>query len=176
MQLNDDSLTCEDIDECEVDSPCSHACENIEMRSGLSFVFVLAVEWKKLFRNFSLSAFVSSSPISFICKCPGGFVLDSDDRTCIDVDECATGRHECDDLCTNTEGSYICSCSAGKLLSSDGRGCEHLDPCANDNGGCSQICQPRHNHTVCSCRNGFAIDTSDRTQCVDINECSHENK
>lgn len=25
-------MTCEDIDECEVDSPCSHICENTERR------------------------------------------------------------------------------------------------------------------------------------------------
>lgn len=32
MQLNSDSLTCDDVDECEIDSPCSHFCENTEKR------------------------------------------------------------------------------------------------------------------------------------------------
>lgn len=30
MHLSDDSKTCQDVDECETDSPCSHVCENIE--------------------------------------------------------------------------------------------------------------------------------------------------
>jgi hypothetical protein len=30
MQLNEDYLNCDDINECEIDAPCSHLCENIE--------------------------------------------------------------------------------------------------------------------------------------------------
>lgn len=37
MQLNDDSQTCQDIDECELDSPCSHICKNIERRLVSNF-------------------------------------------------------------------------------------------------------------------------------------------
>ena len=33
-----------------------------------------------------------------------------------DIDECATNAHQCDDICTNTDGSYNCSCSAGSTL------------------------------------------------------------
>lgn len=113
---------------------------------------------------------------SFLCKCPEGFILDNDDRTCMDVDECTTGNHDCSDICTNNEGSYQCSCPSGMLLSPDGRDCANPDPCATDNGGCSQLCEVRSNLSVCSCRNGFEIDMNDISQCIDINECDRENK
>lgn len=49
MELNDDSQTCQDIDECEFDSPCSHACENIERR----FVMTkLDFSWKHFLHRF----------------------------------------------------------------------------------------------------------------------------
>lgn len=31
----------------------------------------------------------------------------------IDLDECATMKHRCQQICTNTEGSYHCSCKIG---------------------------------------------------------------
>lgn len=39
MELSDDSLTCNDVDECEVDSPCSHICENTEKRLAFEYFF-----------------------------------------------------------------------------------------------------------------------------------------
>lgn len=123
-----------------------------------------------------LLTFSSTCFHSFLCKCPEGFVLDTDMRTCIDFDECSTEKHNCSDLCLNTDGGYRCSCPSGLVLSSDERTCETSDPCSVDNGGCSQICNFHQDHTVCSCRNGFEIDNDDKTQCSDINECKRENK
>lgn len=49
MKLSDDATKCEDIDECELNTPCSHICENTEKRFavGIKFNFLL-----RLFRNF----------------------------------------------------------------------------------------------------------------------------
>ena len=30
-----------------------------------------------------------------------------------DIDECATGTHDCDQLCVNTEGGFHCVCREG---------------------------------------------------------------
>ncbi|XP_027491972.1 nephronectin isoform X5 [Corapipo altera] len=50
------------------------------------------------------------------CRCPSpGLQLGPDGRTCIDIDECATGRVICPRFrhCVNTFGSYICRCHQG---------------------------------------------------------------
>ena len=41
----------------------------------------------------------------------------------VDLDECATGNHNCQQQCHNTVGSYTCSCNSGFDLNSDGRTC-----------------------------------------------------
>ena len=42
-----------------------------------------------------------------------------------DINEC-NGDHECDQVCTNTDGSFVCSCDDGYLLQADGRTCEGI--------------------------------------------------
>ena len=40
-----------------------------------------------------------------------------------DIDECKTGAHSCDQICTNTVGSYRCACVQGYTLLEDGLSC-----------------------------------------------------
>ena len=42
------------------------------------------------------------------CICSSGFNYDG--NRCQDVDECASGDHDCDQFCNNTQGGFICSC------------------------------------------------------------------
>ncbi|XP_002135356.3 fibrillin-1 isoform X1 [Drosophila pseudoobscura] len=61
---------------------------------------------------------------SFKCACPAGYQLDSDLRTCQDVDECSLGKENClAGSCVNEPGGFRCECSSGKRLSIDGRTC-----------------------------------------------------
>ena len=34
----------------------------------------------------------------------------------VDIDECATGSHQCNQNCGNTNGSYLCYCNSGYEL------------------------------------------------------------
>ncbi|XP_061925125.1 epidermal growth factor-like protein 6 isoform X4 [Entelurus aequoreus] len=53
------------------------------------------------------------------CLCPSaGLQLASDERTCVDIDECVTGNNLCpyNRQCVNTFGSYFCKCQEGYNL------------------------------------------------------------
>ena len=40
-----------------------------------------------------------------------------------DIDECELQIHNCQQDCSNTEGSYVCSCRAGYELADDEMSC-----------------------------------------------------
>jgi alpha-tubulin suppressor-like RCC1 family protein len=50
---------------------------------------------------------------SYACDCQNGYQLDANQRTCIDIDECAN-LNPCDQraICSNFPGSYQCACDA----------------------------------------------------------------
>ena len=98
-----------------------------------------------------------------------------------DIDECATGVHECDPnaVCTNTIGSYECACIGNYLnhtvpaydeLDSEGNTigkyhyCEDLDECASDSTyECviNSVCVNKNGTYACSCDEFFAEDGID---------------
>ncbi|KFO22537.1 EGF-like and EMI domain-containing protein 1 [Fukomys damarensis] len=61
------------------------------------------------------------------CSCNHGHQPDSEEKTCIDLDECENGEACCAQLCINYLGEYECSCQEGFVISSDGCGCDALD-------------------------------------------------
>ncbi|XP_035224983.1 low-density lipoprotein receptor-related protein 2-like [Stegodyphus dumicola] len=57
------------------------------------------------------------SPIGPVCYCEKGYKLQKDNKTCLDVNECADDGF-CSHDCVNLPGSYKCSCREGyKLVS-----------------------------------------------------------
>ena len=40
-----------------------------------------------------------------------------------DINECVTDTSECNQICSNTNGSYVCDCYSGYTLLSDGKTC-----------------------------------------------------
>ncbi|XP_062055765.1 nephronectin isoform X4 [Lepus europaeus] len=96
------------------------------------------------------------------CQCPSpGLQLAPDGRTCVDIDECATGRASCPRFrqCVNTFGSYICKCHTGfDLMYIGGKyQCHDIDECARGQHQCSSFarCYNVHGSYKCKCKEGY---------------------
>ncbi|KAB7498137.1 Multiple epidermal growth factor-like domains protein 6 [Armadillidium nasatum] len=101
------------------------------------------------------------------CFCNPGYVLNRDQRTCSDINECVLGPQQvCQDKCENTIGSFKCSCTNGVLLE-DGRSCGVSQAnCANNNGGCEQECLDIITGGIqCRCSKGYVL-AEDQRSCV----------
>ena len=46
-----------------------------------------------------------------------------DDYVQVDIDECTSNSHICEQNCTNTAGSYVCFCQNGYTLDQNGLSC-----------------------------------------------------
>ncbi|XP_049577419.1 nephronectin a isoform X6 [Syngnathus scovelli] len=96
------------------------------------------------------------------CQCPSpGLQLAPDGRTCVDVDECATGMAVCPRFrkCINTFGSYICKCHDGfDLQYINGKyQCIDVDECALQTGRCGgyATCFNTPGSYKCKCKDGY---------------------
>ncbi|XP_051865033.1 fibulin-2-like isoform X2 [Pristis pectinata] len=141
-QLLADGTSCEDVDECRADS---HRCSA-----------------EQVCRNV---------PGSYRCDCRPGYQSHPFTRTCVDINECQQymGR-VCAQHCRNTLGTYQCDCSVGYRLAADNRSCEDVDECQGS--PCSQDCVNVPGSFQCHCRRGYTLSPTDRTTCLDVDECS----
>ncbi|KAM3861706.1 epidermal growth factor-like protein 6 [Diretmus argenteus] len=96
------------------------------------------------------------------CLCPSaGLQLGPDERTCVDIDECVTGKNLCpyNRQCVNTFGSYFCKCQNGyDLKYVDGKyDCVDIDECATSSHKCSHhaVCLNTQGSYKCRCKSGF---------------------
>ncbi|XP_032188960.1 nephronectin isoform X2 [Mustela erminea] len=99
------------------------------------------------------------------CQCPSpGLQLAPDGRTCVDVDECVTGRASCPRFrqCVNTFGSYVCKCHKGfDLMYIGGKyQCHDIDECSLGQYQCSRFarCYNVHGSYKCKCKDGYEGD------------------
>ncbi|XP_052538909.1 nephronectin isoform X4 [Tympanuchus pallidicinctus] len=96
------------------------------------------------------------------CRCPSpGLQLGPDGRTCIDIDECATGRVICPRFrhCVNTFGSYMCRCHKGfDLMYIGGKyQCHDIDECSLGQHLCGSYsqCYNTPGSYKCKCKEGY---------------------
>ncbi|XP_046731290.1 fibulin-2 isoform X2 [Silurus meridionalis] len=115
------------------------------------------------------------------CSCFPGFSLNSDGRTCEDVNECSRATHTCSpkEVCVNMEGFYKCvllneRCDVG-FIHNQNRECVDLNECVTN----THTCQPNERcvNTVgafmcerqISCSSGYQLRNG---VCEDIDECA----
>ena len=104
-------------------------------------------------------------------------LLDSGFFLCLDIDECAENRDNCDQLCTNTQGGYTCSCRSGYSLASNGQDCNgqykypfwegkqachfvlttfaDINECTSNTDNCAQTCSNTVGGFTCGCFSGY---------------------
>ena len=61
---------------------------------------------------------------SYDCSCRTGYILDSDNSSCLNINECENNNGGCEQHCEDTTGSYYCECNVtGYALGGDNYGC-----------------------------------------------------
>ncbi|XP_072175589.1 uncharacterized protein [Diadema setosum] len=104
-------------------------------------------------------------------SCPPN--LAGDGYQCWDLDECAEGLDECEQICGNTLGSYTCSCRGGYELTPNMKDCIDINECDRATDDCSEnaVCNNTIGSYTCRCNDGYRLTADNRT-CVDVDECT----
>ncbi|XP_069315317.1 nephronectin isoform X4 [Eulemur rufifrons] len=166
------SLPARDLNECGLKPrPCKHRCMNT-----LGSYKCYCLSGHVLLPDGSCSGALTCSMANcqygcdvvkgqVRCHCPSpGLQLAPDGRTCVDVDECATGRASCprSRQCVNTFGSYICKCGKGfDLMYIGGKyQCHDVDECSLGRHQCSGFarCHNVLGSYKCRCKDGYHGD------------------
>ncbi|XP_078696567.1 uncharacterized protein LOC144924834 isoform X6 [Branchiostoma floridae x Branchiostoma belcheri] len=134
---------------------------------GLTCVDLNECMWGN--RNHLCQHICKNTQGSYRCECLPGYKLDSNKKTCTDIDECdgwPSYRGPCEYDCENTQGSYICSCKEGYKLDTDHHGCVDIDECADDSTNeCEHDCVNVESSFYCTCQAGYQIDLMDGKTC-----------
>ncbi|EDW93799.2 multiple epidermal growth factor-like domains protein 6 [Drosophila yakuba] len=128
------------------------------------------------------------------CECYEGYTLNTDLKSCTDIDECKVSNGGCSQVCNNYPGEFVCTCIDGFQIDEyNQRTCLDIDECADPElswdctAGCENLngtykCLPslvgRVEPTDGSgfstgeivCKSGFKL-SADGSECQDINEC-----
>eukprot|EP00095_Tigriopus_kingsejongensis_P006042 maker-scaffold651_size119386-snap-gene-0.25 protein:Tk06042 transcript:maker-scaffold651_size119386-snap-gene-0.25-mRNA-1 annotation:"hypothetical protein DAPPUDRAFT_303147" len=112
-----------------------------------------------------------------MCQCHGGYVLQVDGRSCLDIDECAVENGGCDHLCINKPGTFMCECSKGFKV--QGNYCIDINECLlnNGHGPCQDRCVNIEGGYECSCEDlpGTTLSKEDNHTCEATNGCRVNN-
>eukprot|EP00736_Rhodelphis_marinus_P006590 Rmarinus@m.20600 len=97
---------------------------------------------------------------------------ESGNETCVDVNECALGTHDCATVasCINSYGSFGCECWEGYVPgNSNGTNCADVDECENPNACIpASSCKNVPGTWECDCNIGFEGDGYICENCIQI--------
>lgn len=168
--LNSNGYSCDDIDECQPTSNCMHQCNNTEgsYHCYCNEFFVVDPNDPKRCtpvtkcpkpNDCNQVCFIKQGNGSQACDCDAGYELDSDGKTCKDIDECKIDGIKCSQLCHNREGGYDCQCYPGFHLEADTFTCTDIDECLDPNlyscPGQFRVCANIPGNYTCECQNGL---------------------
>lgn len=122
--LHANGYTCTDINECLTHQhDCDQICKNDYEGYSCECLLGYRMNSNKKCEDINecavgkpCSDYCNNTIGSFICSCPVGFKLFSDQRRCIDINECDEQTDTCDkgtSICINNKGSYECRCKDG---------------------------------------------------------------
>ncbi|CAB3233136.1 unnamed protein product [Arctia plantaginis] len=138
---------CEDINECMHGNPCGYNSDCV------------------------------NSYGSYRCMCRDGFRnAPSNDKVCVDLDECSETPGVCSQACSNTWGSYRCYCRKGYRIDDDNKTCVDVNECEEFSSVrsrgklCGGECINEPGSYRCFCPEGYRLSEDGRS-CIDIDEC-----
>ncbi|KAG5900252.1 hypothetical protein JTB14_018232 [Gonioctena quinquepunctata] len=180
--LNKVTDQCEDLDECKMFRPCrsiSSKCINTKgsfrCDCNEGFQRKSASECGDIDECRETPGLCQHNCVNiwgtYRCSCNQGFILNSDNRTCTDIDECERFKDKrlCIGTCKNVPGSYACECPPGYKLGSDGRVCIDVDEC-QENNVClkDEVCLNTRGSYKCyriNCPPNYVKDTGHKSRC-----------
>ncbi|XP_071795600.1 uncharacterized protein [Asterias amurensis] len=111
-----------------------------------------------------------------LCRCDIGFHNPDGGDTCLDVNECLTEDHDCDEMstvCVNAEPFFTCDCKDGYQRSTLSGLCDDINECLL--GDPSDLtchvdadCINTNGSYTCQCKSGYI---GNGLVCFDIDEC-----
>ncbi|KAM9858177.1 hemicentin-1 [Aulostomus maculatus] len=179
----DTASYCADEDECALQSPCSHSCNNI--MGGFSCVcpsgFTISMETNTCqdidecaqgshMCHYNQQCVNTVGTYRCQAKCGPGFKPSITGTSCEDVDECQESTlSPCQHQCLNTLGSYRCICHPGYQLA--GHQCIDINECLRNVCPAHQQCRNTDGGYQCfdSCPTGMT--KAENGACMDIDEC-----
>ncbi|XP_029960009.1 hemicentin-1 [Salarias fasciatus] len=179
----DTASYCADEDECALQSPCSHSCNNIMGGFSCSCPsgFTISAESNTCqdidecaqgshMCHYNQQCVNTLGTYRCQAKCGPGFQPSITGTGCEDVDECQESVvSPCQHQCLNTLGSYRCICHPGYQMS--GQRCVDINECMRNVCPAHQQCRNTEGGYQCfdSCPAGMT--QAENGACMDIDEC-----
>ncbi|XP_019902965.2 latent-transforming growth factor beta-binding protein 1 isoform X2 [Esox lucius] len=165
--VNQETLTCEDVDECLVGTRCvGGSCKNSQgsYRCQCDSGYRLQAdtdtcldvdECAELGQSICGAWQCENTEGSYRCvvDCPPGHHR-GPDGNCVDIDECQANGAACGShgFCENTVGSFRCLCDRGYQESQEGFGCVDVNECDLLSSVCGEAkCENTEGFFLCTC-------------------------